>query len=257
VAVVVVHARAGYENDQTVAVAADPLAASLTEQLTRMRGGGAPPEALLDVIAETVELDGASLTVVRPRDWDELRHQEGAVGRSAPYWALAWPSGMALAETLAGRDLTGRRVLELGCGLGQPSLVAARRGASVLATDGEPDAVVFAAHNLALNDLEGEVAQVDWRDSAALVEGAPWDLVLAADVLYKRENVEALLRLLPRLVAAGGEALIADPRRAGGRDFLAAARATFSLESRADEARPPVHVHALRRNGRAMPSQPA
>src|SRR3954471_19267186 len=150
-------------------MAADPLTASLSEQLGRMRGGGELPDALLDVIAETVAAGGASLTVVRPRDWDALRHQEGAAGRSAPYWALAWPSGMALAETLAGRDLAGRRVLELGCGLGLPSLVAAHRGAAVLATDGEPDAVVFAAHNLALNDLEGEVAQVDWRDSGALV----------------------------------------------------------------------------------------
>src|SRR3954447_583504 len=212
-------------------MAADPLTASLSEQLARMRGGGELPDALLDVIAETVDAGGASLTVVRPRDWDELRHQEGAAGRGAPYWALAWPSGMALAETLAGRDLAGRRVLELGCGLGLPSLVAARRGAAVLATDGEPDAVVFAAHNLALNDLEGEVAQGDWRGSGALVERGPWDLVVAADVLYKRANVEALLRLLPRLLAAGGEALIADPRRAGGRDFLAAARATFTLHT--------------------------
>jgi predicted nicotinamide N-methyase len=237
-------------------MAADPLTVSLTEQLTRMRGGGELPDALLDVVAETVELDGASLTVVRPRDWDELRHQEGAVGRSAPYWALAWPSGMALAATLAGRELAGLRVLELGCGLGLPSLVAARRGASVLATDGEPDAVVFAAHNLALNDLEGEVAQVDWRDSGALADGGPWDLVLAADVLYTRQNVEALLRLLPRVVGRGGEALVADPKRAGGRDFLAAARGLFALESRADPARPPVQVHTLRRNGRATPSQP-
>src|SRR4051812_35932816 len=202
-------------------MAADPLTASPSEQLARMRGGGELPDALLDVIAETVDLDdGASLTVVRPRDWDELRHQEGAAGRSAPYWALTWPSGMALAETLSGRDLAGRRVLELGCGLGLPSLVAARRGARVLATDGSPDAVVFAAHNLALNGLEGDVAQVDWRESEALVEGGPWDLVVAADVLYTRQNVEALLRLLPRLVGRDGEAVIADPRRAGGRDFL-------------------------------------
>src|SRR3954470_19483018 len=195
-------------------MAADPLTVSLGEQLARMRGGAELPAALLDVIAETVEAGSERLTVVRPRDWDELRHQEGAAGRSAPYWALVWPSGLTLAETLADRDLAGRRVLELGCGLALPSLVAARRGASVLATDGEPDAVVFAAHNLALNGLEGEVVQVDWRDSGALVERGPWDLVVAADVLYKRANVEALLRLLPRLVAAGGEALIADPRRA-------------------------------------------
>jgi len=212
-----------------------------------MRGGAAPPDPLLDVVAETVRAGDGTLTVISPRDWEELRHQEGAVGRNAPYWALSWPSGLALADELAGRELSGLRVLELGCGLAVPSLVAARRGASVLATDGVPDAVVFAAHNLALNELEGEAALVDWREADPLVERGPWDLVIAADVLYLRHNVEALLRLLPRLLGEAGEALVADPSRAGGRDFMAAARKMFSVETRADEERERVSVHSLRR----------
>jgi len=44
--------------------------------------------------------------------------------------------------------------------------------------------------------------------------------------------VEAALALMPRLVARGGEIRIADPRRAGARDFLAAARATFTVRTR-------------------------
>jgi predicted nicotinamide N-methyase len=213
-------------------MAADPLRTSLEEQLTRMRGGATLPDALLDVELAS-ECD---LTLVKPRDWDELRHQEGAAGRSAPYWALPWPSGRALAAALqAGAEaepdaLKGQRVLELGCGLALPSLVASRAGARVLATDGSPDAVVFAAHNLALNELEGEVALADWRESRELVDGAPWDLVLAADVLYLQHNVDALLRLLPRLMGDTGEALIADPNRAGGRDFIASAKRIFDLE---------------------------
>ena len=230
----------------TVSPAGDPLRASLAEQLTRMRGSDSFPAALLDVVADTFGAAGAQLTVVRPRDWEELRHQEGAAGRTAPYWALTWPSGLALADALAGRELSGLRVLELGCGLAVPSLVAARSGARVLATDGAPDAVVFAAHNLALNELEGEVALTDWREAEALVEQGPWDVVLAADVLYLRHNVEALLRVLPRLVADEGEALIADPSRAGGRDFLAAARRMFELETTPDAEREKVVVHRLR-----------
>ena len=228
-------------------MSADPLRMSLTEQLVRLRGSDELPEPLLDVVAETVAPGGGEeLTIIRPRDWDELRHQEGAARRTAPYWASAWPSGLTLAEALARRELDGLRVLELGCGLAIPSVVAARGGARVLATDGSPDAVVFAAHNLALNDLEGEVEQADWREAEALVEAGPWDLVVAADVLYLRHNVEALLRLLPRLIGRGGAALVADPKRAGGRDFAAAARRIFSLETRPDPTRPNVNLHALR-----------
>jgi predicted nicotinamide N-methyase len=225
----------------------NPLQESLAERLAALRGDGAAlPEALVDVVLETAAPGGGRpVNVVRPRDWDELRHQEGAVARTAPYWARLWPSGHALADVLAARgDLAGKRVVELGCGLGLPSIVAARAGARVLATDGVPDAVVFTAHNLALNDLEGEVALVDWRDAGALVERGPFDLVVAADVFYLRPGVEALLRLLPRL---GGEAIITDPSRAGGRDFLAAARGTFAVDSRADPGRERVNVHTLRR----------
>jgi predicted nicotinamide N-methyase len=211
-----------------------------------MRDGAPLPDPLLDVVAEEVQVGDQTVTLISPRDWEELRHQEGALGRSAPYWALTWPSALALADELATRDVAGLRVLELGCGLALPSLVAGRRGASVLATDGVVDAVVFAAHNLALNEVDGDVALVDWRDADALVDGGPWDLVVAADVLYLRHNVEALLRLLPRLIGRSGEALIVDPSRAGGRDFMAAARRMFTVETRADPQRERVNVHLLR-----------
>jgi predicted nicotinamide N-methyase len=223
------------------------LRASLREQLAALRGGSASelPPALLDIRVQRVRVPGGDVFLVRPADWEQLRHEEGGAGRPAPYWATPWPSGAVLAGALADAPpAPGTRVLELGCGLGLPSIVAARAGAAVLATDGSPDAVVFAAHSLALNELDGEVAQVEWATQGdALAQRGPWDLVLAADVLYLKANVEAALVLLPRLVAPGGEVLIADPRRAGARDFLAAARATFTVGTRQDGE---VALHRLR-----------
>lgn len=219
-----------------------------------MRGDEPPAEllgALLDVVREEVQAGGEELTLVRPRDWEELRHQLGAEGRSAPYWAHSWPSGLALGDALDGRSLAGARVLEIGCGLAVPSLVAGRRGASVLATDGAPEAVAFAAHAFALNEVVGELAVADWRAADALLEGAPWDLVLAADVLYLPENVDALVRVLPELIGPEGEALVADPQRAGGRNFAAAAKRIFRVETRRDAERPSVDVHRLRARAEA------
>ena len=98
---------------------------------------------------------------------------------------------------------------------------------------------------MALNEVEGEVAQVDWAEQGdVLADRGPWDLVLAADVLYLQANVQLALRLLPRLVARGGQIWLADPRRAGGRDFLAAARATFDVRTAQDGD---VAVHRLAR----------
>ncbi len=144
------------------------------------------------------------------------------------------------------------RVLELGCGLGAPSVVAARSGAAVLATDGAADAVAFAAHALALNEVVADVAVVDWAaHGEALVDLGPFDVVLAADVLYTRANVETALRLWPRLLADDGVLRLADPQRAGTRDFLAAARGTFSVVSQRQDEGVALHVLRPLRGGRA------
>jgi predicted nicotinamide N-methyase len=207
-----------------VVSAAAALRASLSERLATFRDD--IPDSLLDV---TVRREGG-VYLVMPADWEQLRHDEGGAGRGVPYWARPWPSGLKLAETLAADPPpAGARVLELGCGLAAPSIAAAKAGARVLATDASLDAVVFAAHCLALNEVEGEVAQADWAAHGdELVRRGPWDLVIASDVLYTRANVEAAARLFPRL---GAPVLLADPNRAGARDFLASARASFALET--------------------------
>jgi predicted nicotinamide N-methyase len=231
-----------------VPAALSALRASLREQLAALRGvpAGELPPALLDIRLQRF----GDVVLVRPRDWAQLRHEEGGAGRPVPYWAMPWPSGRALAETVSASSLvSGARVLELGCGLGLPSIAAARAGADVLATDGASDAVAFAAHSLALNEVIGEVALVGWEEQGgALAARGPWDLVLAADVFYLQANVRLGLRLLPELVAPGGEIWLADPRRAGTRDFVAAARAVFTVATTEHDG---VAVHRL--TSRASP----
>ncbi len=87
------------------------------------------------------------------------------------------------------------RVLELGCGLGLPSLVAATYGAVVTATDWASDAIELLRRNAARNQLVLRSEVRDWRE--------PWDeefdLVLAADVLYEQRNVEPVLSRIREL----------------------------------------------------------
>src|SRR5262245_33866694 len=61
-----------------------------------------------------------------------------------PYWAHLWPAGRALARLVAGRlDCTGQRIIEIGCGLGLPGVVAAMRGATVTMMDTSYTALQF------------------------------------------------------------------------------------------------------------------
>ena len=134
-----------------------------------------------------------------------------------PYWAELWPSGVALARVVAEQDLAGARVLELGAGLGLPSLAAALRGAQVLATDWAEEAVALLRENAAANGLALRAERVRWDDPGLLLAEAPWDVVLGADLLYEDRNATLLLDLLPRL---GGDVLLADPGRPAAAAFL-------------------------------------
>jgi len=134
-----------------------------------------------------------------------------------PYWAELWPSGVALAEVVAGLDVRGLRVLELGAGLGLPSLAAALGGAEVLATDWAEDAVALLRANAARNGIALRAERVRWDDPEPLLREAPWQLVLGADLLYEERNAHQLAGLLPRL---GGEMLLSEPGRPYAKDFL-------------------------------------
>ena len=197
------------------------------------------------MIEEVVVFDGWELVVERPHDVEALLDAERFEREDEflPYWAEVWPAGLALARALDRRSLGGRRVVELGCGgLALPSIAAALAGARVLATDWAPDALELARSNAARNGAKIDVAQVSWGAPDALVERAPWDLVLAADVLYERRNLDVLV---PLLDALGGEVWLADPGRPPLDDFLARVEPAWELRATTDPVTPTVKVHRL------------
>jgi predicted nicotinamide N-methyase len=199
----------------------------------------------LDLVEETLALRDGELSVLRPRNSDALLDEQAFEHEEfLPYWAEVWPSGAALARRVSARALRGARTLELGCGLGLPSLAAALAGGRVLATDWSPDALELLEDNAQRNDVAIETALIDWRTPAAVIERGPWDLVLGADILYERHNVLLMLDLLPRLIDERGEVWIADPGRPPGVEFLERIEKDFERRSEVDGA---VTVHRLRR----------
>lgn len=159
-----------------------------------------------------------------------------------PYWAELWPSGLALARALPDR-LDGVRIVELGAGLGVPSLVAAARGGEVTALDWARDSVELLARNAARNGAVLSAVHADWRNFAG-----SFDLVLAADLLYEQRNVEPLIELLPQLAP---EVLLAEPGRNHAAGFFGLAASCWSIEDVADR------VHRLTRATRGhQPTRP-
>ncbi|HEY1274922.1 MAG TPA: 50S ribosomal protein L11 methyltransferase [Thermoleophilaceae bacterium] len=196
-------------------------------------------------VEEVVPVRGEQFELLRPVDFEELLIEEAFEREELlPYWAHLWRSAVALAEDLAPRRLGGMRVLELGCGLGLPSIVAARVGARVTATDWSSPALRATAANAERNGVALETLRCAWEEPDEIVARAPWDLVLAADVLYDRRNVGLLQDLLPRLRPR--EVLIADPGRAIAEAFLERAPERWRVRSRRHARDGVVRIHNLK-----------
>jgi len=172
-----------------------------------------------------------------------------------PFWAVPWHAAVGLCELLCERreQIRGKRVLELGTGLGLCGLVARWLGAEVTLNDYQPDALEFALWNAQQNGITGVTTLLaDWRH---FPEVEPFELVIAADVLYERRLHDALRRVLTRCVRTHGRVWLADPWRNTAWEFIlemekAGWRIDFSertvhlLESQQDvivfDLRPPV-----------------
>jgi predicted nicotinamide N-methyase len=171
-----------------------------------------------------VRVGEVELSLLRPVSPDALLDEDAfARDEFLPYWAELWPAATALAVALP--DVAGLRVVELGCGLGLPSLVAAARGADVTASDWAEDAIELLRENAARNGLALRAEVRDWRE--------PWperfDVVIAADVLYERRNVEPLLERLRELAPIAYVGLAGRPYEA---EFLGKAGSAIEIAER-------------------------
>ena len=131
-----------------------------------------------------------------------------AEGTSGGFGARMWPSAKTLVDHISAgawpHQLEGKRVLELGCGVGLGGLAAGYVGADVVLTDRDEAVLRRASENLQLNrqliEREGgsaTVAPLTWghkrRMQEVLDEYGPFDIILGSDLLYSRASYGDLL----------------------------------------------------------------
>lgn len=100
----------------------------------------------------------------------------------------------------------GKKVLEIGCGVGMDLLQFARAGADVAARDLTENAVELARKNLAREGFRGDI-QVGNAESLKLGDES-FDVVYSHGVLHHTVDTERALAEVHRVLKPGGEAII-------------------------------------------------
>jgi predicted nicotinamide N-methyase len=131
-------------------------------------------------------------------------------GELDPFGVVLWPAADTLAQLVGAAGVEGLSTLELGCGTGLCSLVAADRGAArALATDANPAPLELVVSAAAQQDLRAvETMVFDMGSSAELP--ADIDLLLAADVCYSAKIARALAARCAQAHARGVHCMLAD-----------------------------------------------
>lgn len=202
--------------------------------------GGPPPSRQDELLAklefigslrvDRVDLPGTDMTLRITRTAEFNRLLDAAVADPKqppmPYWAEIWPSGVVLAGMVAREPgvFQGKRVLELGPGVGVTAVAAMQAGADLMIADYAPGSLALCALN-ALDQVgwEPRTLLVNWRKPSPelfAAAGAGFSIVLAADVLYHQKDVKPLVTLIERILAPDGEVWIAEPGRDAAESLL-------------------------------------
>jgi predicted nicotinamide N-methyase len=162
-------------------------------------------------VAPTERQAFGGLRIPRPSD-PRLRRLRALHQPAHQGWRL-WSSTWLLLNYLEGHDLTGVRLLDVGCGWGLAGAYAARRGATVRACDIDAEVLPFARFHAEINDVAVEVEQRAFGElDDDLLGGVDW--VVGADICFRGDLVEPLADLVGRARASGTRVVLADPGRA-------------------------------------------
>jgi methyltransferase-like protein 23 len=178
-----------------------------------------PPDFITQAELQTLSIEGNEVHLFIPNAGEvQEAYQQGKI--SFPYWSKIWPAAIAMAEYLVLHPglAKEKKVLEIGAGLGLPSLIAARYAATVTCTDHAKQAVAFAKLSAAHNGLVNfHAAILDWNELPEVIEA---DVVLLSDINYEPVAFDALMKMVFSFLENGKTILLSNPQRLMAKEFI-------------------------------------
>jgi len=169
---------------------------------------------------QTLEFDDVDIHVRTLRDKQQYSDAEGVaeeLGISSTIWSLfgvVWPSSEVLAHLMFSYDIAGKKILEVGCGIGLSSLVLNHRLADITATDYHPEVGGFLLKNVALNcGNKIPFVRTGWADDDNDNTLGQFDMVIGSDLLYEGDHVDLLAGFINAHAKPQCEVILVDPGR--------------------------------------------
>jgi predicted nicotinamide N-methyase len=137
-----------------------------------------------------------------------------------PYWAKVWPSAIALVKVLQTHPslIRDKKVLELGAGIGLPSLLMASEAKTIQVSDYDLEAVQLLRKNIAHLQLHNvQALQMDWND---LPENIDPEVIILSDVNYDPTQFETLTKLIEKFIHQGCAIILSTPQRIMASPFV-------------------------------------
>ncbi len=145
-------------------------------------------------------------------DMDGIAEKLGISSATWPLFGVIWDSSIVLAHYIFDFEILGKRILEVGCGIGLSSLLLNHRFADITATDYHPEAEQFLIENVKLNKgKEIPFYRTGWGDDNYCL--GKFDLIIGSDLLYERDHVELLSNFIYQHSKPLCEVILVDPGR--------------------------------------------
>ena len=137
-----------------------------------------------------------------------------------PFWAKLWPSSIAMLDILKAHPhlIQNKHILEIGAGIGLPSLMMAGIAKSIQISDYDKEAVDLLQKNIEhLQIQNAEALQLDWN---AIAENIQPDVVLLSDVNYDPAQFDTLITLIDKFLNQGSSIILSTPQRIMASPFV-------------------------------------
>lgn len=190
----------------------------------------------LRVRYQTVEVGHKDIHLCTLRDTMQFSDPNGIAEKlgicdaSWPLFGVLWPSSLVLAHHMLKYEIAGKRILEVGCGIGLSSIVLNKRQANITATDYHPKVKFFLNKNTELNkDRKIAFQRVDWAEETS--DLGLFDLIIGSDLLYQDQHIKLLANFIERHANPQCKVILVDPGR-GRKNKISAKLRKFGFASR-------------------------